>query len=371
MRAFGYDSSIRVLTPRGFIALLELEDRDEVITDRNEHVPIRIVGRYDSTDNVRVIMGSGRSFVCGADTELEILCGPRFIKTLRPPTDAELGLRLMPAKFLLLRKFHYNNTFAKPIGDIDLPELSTAERLLSPYVVGALINTGYLGNKIDISGSIDALKRIITELPERVSVKIEKRTGSSEHMYTLHLLREHERAATSNIRRLIYKLGLSGQIRQIREIPEQYLWTSFANRCTLMKGMFDVGGYDGNHLCDPDRQSTAFTRTLTLSSANIRMTEQLTFLFLSMGAEVSVRGVPATDRNSSDQYATVTGRFKDIRTYLNIFKSKYDAATYTIYSLNFKLKVVSAKWIGERYNLTRYSLPTEGRLLTDTFLPLL
>lgn len=371
MRAFGYDSSIKVLTPRGFIALLELDDKDEVITDRNERVPVRIVGRYDSSDNIRVMMGSGRSFICGADTELEILCFPRYIRTLQPPTNAQLGLQLMPAKFLLLRKFHQNNTFAKPIGDIDLPELSTNDRLLSPYVVGALINTGYLGNAIDISGSSEALKRIIAELPEKVSVKIEKRIGSSEHMYTLHLLREHDHAATSNIRRLIYKLGLSGQIRQIREIPEQYLWTSFDNRCKLMRGMFDVGGYDGNHASSPNCQSTTFTETLTLSSANIKMTEQLKFLFFSMGAEVTVREVPATYNDSSDQYATVTGRFKDIRLYQNIFKSKYDAVAYTIYGLNYKLKVKSAEWVTQKYNLTRYSLPTEGRLLTDTFLPLL
>lgn len=111
--------------------------------------------------------------------------------------------------------------------NIDLP--------LQPYLLGALLGDGGLGNGTVMftSEDDDVLDRVFNELPESVIVK--QRTDYDYALVT-------ERGQINPLIEALKQLGLHGTLSHTKFIPHLYLRSAFEDRIALLQGLMDTDG---------------------------------------------------------------------------------------------------------------------------------
>ncbi len=263
-----------VLTPQGFRPMGEIGVGDAVIGA--DGCPTRVWGvfRQGVRPVFRVSFNDG-TFVFADKDHLWRVQSKRDSKTGHWQTLSTRDILDRGVMFTDKHGFASSKWRVPLCGPVEFEK--AAARPLDPYVLGALLGDGHLGNKSIRLASADQ------EIVDRVSdalTGIATLSASGAYSYNVNRLS----GRTNPVLDAVRGLGLAGKRSHEKFVPPGYLHAGVADRLDLLRGLMDT---DGNASRDNHQSFCSVSRQLS---------EDVAFLVRSLGgrAHVKERGsIPA------------------------------------------------------------------------------
>lgn len=222
-----------VATPTGYRPIESLSVGDAVIA--GDGTPTRVVGVYPQgeVDIYKVFFDGHTSVIC---------CGEHLWKYLPPKSrypkrhsHGKWQENTSYGKWTVgntkeIAGFNLSRPKQRPIVPMARPfELTDAELLVDPYVLGVLLGDGGMSCETVRLSNPDA------EIIDAVSLH-----------YKMRLLPCSRNGIDYSVRGAITdmkKLGLAGKKSPEKHIPKEYLYSSFEQRLALLRGLMDTDGH--------------------------------------------------------------------------------------------------------------------------------
>ncbi len=240
----------KILTPSGWTTMGEMAVGDEVI-GRDGRAK-RVVGVYPQGKKqiYRVTFSDGSSTRCTDDHLWRVTTAAmrkniaRNRKNPRAPHHAVLTLREIRSNLLVDRaddqkQYQYQVPMTEPVQFQESAPLP-----LDPYLLGALIGDGALGN-IDRAPAMvcSSYPEFIDEVSRRLPGGMVCRHAGGIDYRLVDPEGRRGAGIRNPLKQALFDLGLAGTRSHTKFVPERYLLASIYDRVELLRGLLDTDGW--------------------------------------------------------------------------------------------------------------------------------
>ena len=216
----------RVLTPKGFVEMREINVGSQVICPNGKTANVVRVFDHEQKDIYRVFLKDGRSVDCGLEHLWKIFARDNKGKYNWFVTDTKEIIEHLKCK---TKKVYL--PLIQEIGSEDV------EFELEPYTVGAFIGDGCLTTGPTIES---ADFEIIEKIQKSLDCSVSKRDFPKSNSNTYRFMKREGKI--NIIAQKLESIGLLGKKSYEKFIPEIYFNGSFNQRMELLRGLMDTDG---------------------------------------------------------------------------------------------------------------------------------
>lgn len=276
----------KVATPTGWTTMGEVKVGDYVMGGNGQ--PTKVLGVYPQgeKDFYRVTFTGGSSVECCEDHLWEVQTYSDRVGTGRGHQGPTMH-RVMSLRSLVEEGIRYPSGPHK--WSIPLTEpvrYDEADSLpLDPYIVGALLGDGHMGESIEMASHADDVDFMADEiwglLPVVAKARLQLRRYDWQNTLTSRVeFRRRPQTARQNwLGDVLRHLGLRGLTGAEKVAPETYMRSSVEDRVALLQGLIDTDG----HVEANQRATVRFT------NISERLARQVAELAQSLGGVASVK----------------------------------------------------------------------------------
>ena len=231
-----------VLTPDGFRPIGDLCPGDRIITPEGSIVPLRSTHPQGIKPVYRVHFSDGRSCECCGDHLWKVWTRTSVWNPAKRKKVRSRGWRIVPLSYIMSRLNEQRVesdrmgvpllTACTTLPDIPLP--------CDPYVLGALIGDGNLGDAVHLTTTDQELRDRVASLVAPLGVRLKPVTLHGAETITFRLIAAGK-GRPNPLRDAIKLLGLAVN-SEAKFIPQPYFSASFAQRLELLRGLLDTDG---------------------------------------------------------------------------------------------------------------------------------
>jgi len=287
----------KILTPTGWKLMGDIKVGDEVISVDGK--PTKVSGIYPQgeKDIYKVTFDDGGSTDCCDehlwsvnDTTRKNKGRDSLVLSLKQMMDKNLELPVSGTKSNAFRQYKFKTYYKEKVNNTtrnkwQIPVIQPAQfhkqnLPVHPYLIGALIGDGGIGDKSSIKFS---------SVDNQILDNFRKYAGTAVVMnfiattkYDYRITRNQEQIEGSNyILDGLRKLGLQGTKSHTKFIPEIYKFSSVEDRISLLHGLMDT---DGTSKIIRGRNSAQ----LSYTTVSERLKDDFVFLIRSLGGIATV-----------------------------------------------------------------------------------
>lgn len=232
----------RVLTPSGFRPIGELRPGDTVISAEGSIVPVTGIFPQGKKPVFRVQFVDGRSCECCADHLWQVWTRTSTWNPAKKKKIRTRGWRVVPLSYIQ-RRLVEERTESERIA-ITLPtpcrQIPPASLPCDPYVLGALIGDGNLGDAVLLTSTDSELLDRVRTRVEPLGVTLKNVANHGAPTITWRLVARGKGFANP-LRDSIVALGLAVNSEE-KFIPPVYFSGSTEQRLELLRGLLDTDG---------------------------------------------------------------------------------------------------------------------------------
>lgn len=258
-----------VLTPTGWTTMGTLKPGDFVIAQ--DGTPTQVVHVYPQgvKDVLKVTFKddsftyAGRDHLWDVQSHKDLAQGRHRILTTQDLMDYGTN------------KEGTENAYKYRVPVVDPVKFEKKELPIDPYVLGALLGDGHLGNKTVSFTCVD--KEIVDRISENISglSKVNKKDQNRANQYIF--------SASSGIKNSLQNLNLLGTLSHNKFIPSLYKYSSVSDRVALLQGLMDTDGTVGKS----PQKNTNVGGTISYSTVSVALAYDVRELVQSLGGTVS------------------------------------------------------------------------------------
>ena len=231
-----------VLTPTGFRPIGLLRPGDELVTPEGAIARVRSVHPQGIKPVFRVAFSDGRSCECCGDHLWKVWTrtsawSPSRRKKIRSRDWRVVPLSYVQKRLSEQRAEHERMGVPLLTPCATLPELSLP---CDPYVLGALIGDGNLGDAVQLTTTDLEIHDRVAKLVAPLGVRLKPVTLHGIPTITYRLI-AGGKGRPNPLRTAIVRLGLNVN-SEAKFIPSNYLKASLAQRLELLRGLLDTDG---------------------------------------------------------------------------------------------------------------------------------
>lgn len=262
------DSTI-IPTPTGQKTVGEVEVGDHLYDRKGNPTKVLAVYPHKNKRAFKVTLKDSRSFIC---------CDEHLIPYYTKDNMTTIKNRTLGEMLVNYKRTDKNGftIYKYRIPQNEAVEFEEKQHVIHPYVLGALIGDGLLGNYTNSMAMSSNEKDIVYKVADLAGIPHEN-IIKSPHNYNWAFT-NHENAKI--VRDELKRLGLRGTTSRTKFIPEKYLYDSIENRMQLIKGLIDTDGHA--------KISHMGSLHYSYSTMNEDLAEQVRQLCLSLGFGVNV-----------------------------------------------------------------------------------
>ncbi|MDI1338036.1 MAG: AAA family ATPase [Lacunisphaera sp.] len=231
-----------VLTPDGFRAIGQLRPGDKIITPEGTIAPVQGIYPQGLKPVFRVHFSDGRSCECCGEHLWKVWTRTSVWSPTKRKKIRSRGWRVVPLSYVQRRLAEHRSesermgvpllTPCTNLPDITLP--------CDPYVLGALIGDGNLGEAVLLTTTDLELRERVASLVAPLGVRLKPVTLHGTDTITFRLIAGGS-GRPNPLRDSIKKLGLAVN-SEAKFIPDLYFKASSAQRMELLRGLLDTDG---------------------------------------------------------------------------------------------------------------------------------
>lgn len=258
----------RVLTPKGWRTMGDLEAGDKVITPANKQATIISTHPFHSKPVYELTTKSG------AKTRA---CIDHLWKVKVRKEKCKSEYKVVNTQYMLDNPhLIFSLPLNKGVGTTQDKELP-----IEPYVMGLLLSEGHFGNRVTISNGdseiIESLKSFCGD-----NDLVLKRLGGYDYAFNMKepLIGNQVTGIVNPLKRKLKDLGLLGVKSGGKFIPECYIESSVEQRLHLLQGLMD-----GDESAPTPRKNGSSASLTTISPV---LAEQFLYLARSLGMKASL-----------------------------------------------------------------------------------
>lgn len=242
---------------------------------------------------------------------------------------------------------------------VDVPVLDCWEEKplpIDPYLLGLLIADGSLHNNFSITIAEDDIYERVSTLLSAIDYELIHIANFDYRIVCKHKNVQNQytdRADT--LKGKIEKLGLNCKSTE-KHIPQEYLYTSVANRLSLLQGLFDGDGFI----------SKTYGYYFIICSE--QLSKDFAFLVRSLGIVDTISEKPARYRDKkgiSKETSICYNHYLRVPNTFKIFRSKKHAVRYNKKQTEPIRKIVEIRYMGPEECQCIYVASEEHTYLTD------
>ncbi len=231
-----------VLTPVGFRPIGDLKPGNKIITSEGRIASVRSIHPQGIKQVFRIHFGDGRSCECCDDHLWKVWTRTSVWSPVKRKKIRSRGWRIVPLSYVR-RRLTENRTESERMGvplftpcttlpDIPLP--------CDPYVLGALIGDGNLGDAVLLTTTDPWLRERISSLVAPLGVRLKPVTLHGVNTITYRLI-AGGKGRPNPLRDAIKTMGLAVN-SEAKFIPPAYFNASTTQRLELLRGLLDTDG---------------------------------------------------------------------------------------------------------------------------------
>lgn len=268
----------KLLTPRGWVRMGDVKVGDQVITKSGKPTMVEAVFPQGEKDIFRVIFSDGSSTECCAEhlwltqtyAERNAASKARLLGKDWP--SAQPKVRQLSEIMESLEALHLGakNHSIPMVGAI---EFEAREIPLDPYLVGALLGDGHIGEKAVSLSSVDREVIYGLAVPDGTLLR-ENRNGG--RCPSWHFIGSEWRE--NPVLNACRDLGMAGKLAHEKAVPESYLFNTPAVRLAVLRGLLDTDG-----------TISKAGRSISFTTVSARLADDVVFLVQSFGGTVGRR----------------------------------------------------------------------------------
>ncbi|MDQ5980646.1 MAG: exodeoxyribonuclease alpha subunit, partial [Verrucomicrobiota bacterium] len=231
-----------VLTPVGFRRIGQLRPGDEIITAEGPVARVRSIHPQGIKPVFRVTFSDGRSCECCGDHLWKVWTRTSVWSPVKQKKIRSRGWRIVPLSYVQRRLTEQRSENERmgvplltPCGA--LPDLALP---CDPYVLGALIGDGNLGDAVLLTTTDQELHARVAELVAPLGIRLKPVTLHGVPTITYRLV-AGGKGRPNPLRDAIVRLGLAVN-SEAKFIPPEYFKASYAQRMELLRGLLDTDG---------------------------------------------------------------------------------------------------------------------------------
>lgn len=271
----------KVLTPNGFKRMGDIKVGDVVVSGDGN--PSTVIGVYPQ--------GVKPIYELTFDDGSKCRCSDEHLWKVQTRQDRNKGdeHRVVTLKSMLKnvlvedgKRRNYSIDYVDPHRLFDNKLLP-----LHPYVLGVILGDGGLsGGDVRVSTpDAEVIGRTVARLPKGYYFK---HVANYDYRIAGHKPRK-DGGFTSEVRTALVELGLYGKTSDKKFIPQEYLYSSYAQRLELLRGLFDTDAH-------ADRTCVEYT------TSSEQLSKDVVELVRSLGGYASVTKRKAGYKNSGGKY---------------------------------------------------------------------
>ncbi|MEX2044995.1 MAG: AAA family ATPase, partial [Opitutus sp.] len=231
-----------VLTPDGFRAIGELRPGDKIITPEGTIAHVRGIYPQGIKPIYRVHFSDGRSCECCSDHLWKVWTRISVWSPSKRKKIRSRGWRIVPLGHVQCRLTEHRSEWERmgvplPTPCATLPAIALP---CDPYVLGALIGDGNLGEAVLLTTTDLELRERVASLVAPLGVRLKPVTLHGADTITFRLI-AGGKGRSNPLRDAIKRLGLAVN-SEAKFIPSLYFKASSAQRLELLRGLLDTDG---------------------------------------------------------------------------------------------------------------------------------
>jgi ATP-dependent exoDNAse (exonuclease V) alpha subunit len=232
----------KVLTPDGFSPIGKLRPGDKVISAEGMIATVRSVHPQGVKPVYRLSFSDGRACECCGDHLWKVWTRTSVWSPTKRKKIRSRGWRVVPLSYVR-RRLNEQRSESERMGvPLLAPCLSLPNLPLpcDPYVLGALIGDGNLGEAVLLTTTDPELLARVANLVSPLGVRLKSVTLHGAPTITYRLVAAGKGRANP-LRDAIVRLGLAVN-SEAKFIPPEYFGASYAQRMELIRGLLDTDG---------------------------------------------------------------------------------------------------------------------------------
>lgn len=265
----------KLLTPNGWVSMGDIQVGDYVISQDGTPTLVEAIFPQGEKEIFKVTFSDGSSTEC-CDEHLWLTSNYRersySQRMMKLGKQWECGMPKVRQLSEIRETLIADHLGAKnhSIPMVQPVQFFEQEIPLDPYLAGALIGDGHIGDKaVSLSGMDDEVIYAIS-LPEGVRIR---ENGDTTRCKAWHFV--GKTAGQNPILDAVRKLGLAGKLSHEKFVPDVYKFNTPEIRLAVLRGLMDTDGW-----VEKAGRTTAFT------TVSRRLADDVSFLVQSFGGTV-------------------------------------------------------------------------------------